>query len=58
MESRIVMAGVLIILIGSFIFYWGFRGANWMFWVFGGLVIILGFFVTLGGITYTPIEEL
>jgi hypothetical protein len=58
MESRIVVAGVLTILIGSFLFYWGFRSANWTFWIFGGLVTILGFFVTLGGITYTPIEEL
>jgi len=58
MESRIVVVGVLIILIGSFIFYWGFRGANWMVWVFGGLVILLGLLVTLGGIIYTSLEEL
>jgi 1,4-dihydroxy-2-naphthoate octaprenyltransferase len=58
MESRIVVAGVLTILIGSFIFFWGFRSANWTFWVLGGLIVILGFFVTLGGIAYTPLEEL
>ncbi len=58
MESRIVVAGVLTILIGSLIFFWGFRSANWTFWVFGGLVVVSGFFVTLAGITYTPLEEL